>query len=515
MAATLELKYFNSFWAKKIDTIVEVENTTGILDEGVTEENTIILTNANPNIGVGQSVYWEGAPDPAPVILYIDSPTQFQLNVNVTIPIDTEIIFGPITDFTYIPAAYDSTDFSDWYIEEARIRGGYNNTITDLGVRAYTVENIIQQQNRASGLIYSGVFNSRTGINATNEFSVGEDITRSVDPYNGSIQKLYAEDTNLIIFQESKVSRALIDKDAVYSAEGMPLTTSGNMVIGQIQQYAGNYGIGINPESFATYGYRKYFVDKKQNTVLRLSQDGITEISAYGMLDYFRDNLSLISNTGELIGSWDMHNKQYVLSIQPSNTEYYQTLAFDEDSLGWTSLFSFKPNYGGSLKNNYYTIFGGNIWQHYSTVTPYCNFYDNQYLSTVTFVMNPEPSYSKTFQTINYEGSPGWSLTEISTDSNIGVPIASASGSMNLTSLENQLFLNNFKVKENKYFGTLINITPPSEGAIIYGESTSGLAGFYAIGTFTFPDITQPGVVYTKPSTLFAVSSTFAQSFSN
>ena len=85
-----------------------------------------------------------------------------------------------------------------------------------------------------------------------------------MDPYNGSIQKLYSENTNLTIFQEFKVSRALIDKDAVYSAEGEPMTTSGTQVIGQIQAYAGNYGIATNPESFAVYGYRKYFTDKNQ-----------------------------------------------------------------------------------------------------------------------------------------------------------------------------------------------------------------------------------------------------------
>ena len=108
----------------------------------------------------------------------------------------------------------------DWYIEEARIRGGYNNTSVDFGVKAYIVEDTFKQQHRISSLIYSGIFNSRTGVNNTNQFSVGEDITRSADPANGSIQKLYAEDTNLIIFQEDKVSRALIDKDAIYSAEG-------------------------------------------------------------------------------------------------------------------------------------------------------------------------------------------------------------------------------------------------------------------------------------------------------
>jgi hypothetical protein len=122
-----------------------------------------------------------------------------------------------------------------WLVEEARIRGGYNNTNVDYGVRAYLVDEEPNSSIRFNSLIYSGIFNSRTGINDTNVFSVGEDITKSADPSNGSIQKLYAEDTNLVIFQENKVSRALIDKDAIYSAEGQGSAVSTlNLVIGQI-----------------------------------------------------------------------------------------------------------------------------------------------------------------------------------------------------------------------------------------------------------------------------------------
>jgi hypothetical protein len=551
MAATLEVKYFNSYWLKKIKSIQPVSPATApaaLADYNFTTGNSFFTTNVIPAfIGAGQKLSYTLAGITYTFIIlgwkdmggsvfriYLDNPITSASFDETTIPA-VPLSFGVITDFNHVPGATqyiaDPTDsYQDWYIEESRIRGGYNNVSTDLGVRAYIVEDTPNRQSRVSSLIYSGIFNSRTGINNTNQFSVAEDITRSMDPAQGSIQKLYAEDTNLIIFQELKVSRALIDKNAVYSAEGEPLTTSSNTVIGQIQGYAGNYGIGTNPESFAVYGYRKYFVDRPKNAVLRLSQDGITEISGYGMLDYFRDNLGKINSNGVVIGSWDMHNKQYVLSLQETLfagarrpidideeiiEEYYQTLAFDEDSLGWTSTFSFKPDAGFSLLGNYYTAQNGNLWKHYSTNVPYCNFYGSQYVSSVTFVMNPNPSYSKTFQTINYEGSPGWSLTEINTDSNNGVPITSASSIANLATLENQLFLNNFKPKENKYFGTIINITPPSEATVVYGQSMSGLAGFYAIGTFTFPDTTQPFVVYTKPANLFAVSSTFAESLSN
>jgi hypothetical protein len=199
----------------------------------------------------------------------------------------------------------------------------------------------------------------------------------------------------------------------------------------------------------------------------------------------------------------------------PGYVSEYQTIAFDEDSTGWTSRFSFKPDAAFSMRNDYYSAAFGNIWIHYSYNVPYCNFYNTQYTSTVTLVTNPEPSFSKTFQTINYEGSTGWALTEIYTDSNIGIPISSASVSYDLTGLQNQLFLNNFKSKENKYYGTILNNTGATGGTIVYGQSMSGIAGFYATSTFEFPDTTQSGVVYTKPAVLFAVSTTFAPSLSN
>ena len=520
MAATLELKYFNSFWLKKMDNIVNVTGglytTDGVISEG---SNVMVLNETTQYLGVGQTLsYNVGGTVYTTSILYIDGSNTIILTDPVTIEVDSDTLvsFGVITDFAHIPVAYESTPESDWYVEEARIRGGYNNTSVDFGVKAYLVEDSTTQQHRFNSLLYSGVFNSRTGVNNTNQFSVAEDITRSVDPSVGSIQKLYAEDTNLIIFQESKVSRALIDKDAIYSAEGQPMTTSGAAVIGQVQQYAGNYGISTNPESFAVYGYRKYFVDKNQNVVLRLSQDGITEISAYGMIDFFRDNLSLIGSTGRIIGGWDMYNKQYVVSLQPPDTEEFQTLAFDEDCTGWTSRFSFKPSLSGSLRNSFYTFKTstaehGTLWRHYAdpntTLVNYCNFYGVQYDANVTLIFNPESSVSKNFNTLNYEGSTGWALEALYSDSDIAVQIGATVNAVNLAALENQLFVNNFKRKENKYFGTIINITPPTYGEVIYGNSMNGIKGFYATVKMKFVNPSTP-----QAAELYSVSSNYVTS---
>jgi hypothetical protein len=419
------------------------------------------------------------------------------------------------------PASQDAQDAS-WFIEEARIRGGFNNTNVDYGVRAYLVDEEPKGSQRENALIYSGIFNSRTGINDTNVFSVGKDITKSVDPANGSIQKLHAEDTNLIVFQENKVNRALIDKDAIYSAEGGGTVTSTNLVIGQITPYAGSFGISKNPESFAVYGYRKYFTDKNRNAVMRLSQDGLTEISNYGMIDYFRDELSNIDTPtvkGKAIGAWDIYTKQYVVSLQGSNvTNTYQTLSYDESVRGWTSRFTYEPEQAFSVKSKYYSVKNGKLYEHnYSTNqnNDRSIFYDIYSDSSITFVFNPNVSLSKNFKTVNYEGSTGWEVSSFNANREFDIVDTS-----NLVySYDEGAYTQNgiqyyagFYNKEGKYKANLVNSSAATSKEVIFGPNISGVKGYYATVTITTDSSTQVTNAGGKTRELFAVSSEYVES---
>ena len=368
----------------------------------------------------------------------------------------------------------------DWYIEESRIRGGYNNTSTDLGVKAYIVEDNDAQQRRSNSLIYSGIFNSRTGVNQSNQFSIAEQITRSVDPISGSIQKLYAEDTNLIVFQEDKVNRALIDKDAIYSAEGGAITTSANLVIGQIIPYAGEYGISTNPESFAVYGYQKYFTDRNRNAVLRLSMDGITEISNYGMVDFFRDKLATVSSTGKIVGAYDIYNKNYVLSLQYAGVDLPDTLSFEEATNGWVSFYDYKPSSGFSSQGSFFTINDGSIWKHYSDSVNRGNFYGVNNKSSVKLVFNPDPTRVKTFKTISYEGTNGWEVTSLVSDS---------TG----TDLVNGLWVNNIEQATSTADVATFTITNPGSGFYLTGNNVGTSSDGFGTGLTVDIVATAPG----------------------
>jgi len=315
MPLSLKIKYFNTFILREKPFITTATTsaasfvgTPAILGES----STINLTSSNSDIAVGQKVSGPGILD--------DVSVTNVSGTEITISVAQKIEKGVVLTFSSTTPYPSSGTFqkakNEWHVEESRIKGEFNGKTVDFGAKAYTVDKEYRKNHRENAMIYSGIYNSRTRVNNTNQFSIGESITKAVDRAYGSIQKLYAEDTNLIIFQENKVNGALIDKDAIFTAEGGGLSTTAKVVIGQITPYLGEFGIGKNPESFAVYGFRKYFVDKDQGAVLRLSRDGLTEISSYGMRTFFRENLK---NTTKAYGMFDVHSKSYILNLELKN----------------------------------------------------------------------------------------------------------------------------------------------------------------------------------------------------
>ena len=398
---------------------------------------------------------------------------------------NTFILTGGGDETTNTPGVY--------HIEESRIKGEFNGKSVDFGVRAHLVDDEYAQRIRGNALIHSGIFNAKTKVNETNQFSIGENITKAVDIQNGSIQKLYAEDTNLIIFQENKVNRALIDKDAIFTQEGQPLTTASKVVIGQIASFAGKYGISKNPESFAVYGGRKYFSDKNRGVILRLSQDGLTPISDAGMRSFFRDNLQ---NAIRVYGMYDEQKNKYVVSMQnndnvPStyipeygntvdstiiNKDDYATLSYDERSRGWVSFYTYKPTFGFSISNQFYTYNLQNLYQHYRDDVQRCMFYKSSYTdpANVEFVFNDQPTTVKNFHTIDYEGTTGWKMASAETDMHVAYPILDSGATVSSLSIPV-----NFVNKENKYYGHIRNNTTTTALNQIVGVDLSGIKGYF------------------------------------
>ena len=339
-------------------------------------------------------------------------------------------------------------------VESNRIRDDFNQVFIDKGAKVSApLDDTYKEENRKNGLIYSGIYNSTSGVNNLNQFIQAERITKDLNPTFGSIQKLFSRQTDLIAFCEDRIIKILSNKDAVFNADGNANLTATNKVLGQSMPFAGDYGISKNPESFAKENFRAYFTDKQRGAVLRLSMDGLTPISEYGMSDYFSDNLKL--NT-ILLGSYDGDKNQYNLTLKDTNV----TVSYDEKVKGWPSFKSFVPEQSLSMSNDYYTFKEGHLYQHHvekddlQNDIPRNNFYGEQHNSSVEVLLNDQPSIIKTYKTINYEGSDSRVIQDITTIKTGYHNFENKDGwfSTYVRTNKNEGYVSEFVKKEGKWF---------------------------------------------------------------
>ena len=212
-------------------------------------------------------------------------------------------------------------------IEAMAIRDEIQSPALDAGAKASIVTQDYEESNNFGNIIFSERFDNQSGINGLNEFSSTAAALRQnikeMDEADGSIQKLFSKDTNLIVFQEDKVSQIQVNKNVLFNADGSSNVSSSRQVLGQTQSFAGEFGISKNPESFAVYGNRIYFSDANRGVICRIGGSGIEEISNFGMRDFFREELGYryeddagIGRAPIVIGQYDDYHDQYLVSIR-------------------------------------------------------------------------------------------------------------------------------------------------------------------------------------------------------
>ena len=312
----------------------------------------------------------------------------------------------------------------DWFncysfgngVESDRLRDDFNAPRIDKGVKvSMPLAEQYKEEHKQNGLIFSGIFNSTSGLNRLNQFIQAEPITKDLNPYYGSIQKILGRDTDLITLCEDKVLRILANKDALFNADGDTNVTSTNRVLGSATPFAGEYGISKDPESLVSYANSIYFSDKARGVICSLQGGSVVPISDAGMKDWFKDNLASATS---VLGTYNQAKNEYNVTLK-GTTDY--TVSYNERTQGWTSFKSYIPESGCSLNNNYYTFKNGEIYVHNNATRN--NFYGTQYQSSIKVLLNDMPETIKGFKTVNYEGTDARKYTYSGTIS--GTKIAS------------------------------------------------------------------------------------------
>jgi hypothetical protein len=247
------------------------------------------------------------------------------------------------------------------------------------------------------------------------------------DSSNGAIKKLYAENGRLLIFQELKVGYSLVNEDVLFNSDGTPNGVVGQQssVLGRVNYYAGEYGIGNNPESLAIHGNNKYFIDAKRGAVLRLGANGIVPISEAKMHTFFKNRFKSALNSGtafKVYGVYDVRFDEYILSFDDiivtdnSQKEPTETLipgeviAFNEGKTRWVTFYSYLPEHMVNSGVSLVTFRDGDLFVHNDSDT-YNNFYGLQDTLRLRFTSNEAPSDIKVYSSIFTESTDVFKMT--------------------------------------------------------------------------------------------------------
>lgn len=270
-----------------------------------------------------------------------------------------------------------------------------------------------KQLNRFADITWSGIFNDNSGVNGLNEFNLSKaNFKDDVEKQFGGIYRLHARDTDLVLFQEDKVSFVRVGEADLFNADGTSNVSRVETVLGNQVAYTGEYGIGKDSMSFAFYGNNLYFADRRRGVICRLGNNGIFEISGFGLRSYFR-NLFFEENVGEMQACYDDFYNTYVLHIPYGNTydTWFYKEAINENGGGWISNQEFKPESMVSHIGNLFSFKDSELYKHNDRVSGVFNrFYGVDVESQVSFIFNEEFINRKNFKTIELDGSDAWDI---------------------------------------------------------------------------------------------------------
>jgi hypothetical protein len=350
----------------------------------------------------------------------------------------------------------EDPNFSDFYISNYSSNG-----------RANIFAPQAKQLTLPTDIRFSDTYVPNTNINGLSRFY--GDAFETYDRVNGSIQKLAVRDNYLMTFQELKtgyipILQSIIEDQGAGNAANVAIS---NKLLNKIRYFAGDFGIGLNPESFARYAGTMYFIDPNRGFVLKLVQ-GLQPISVSGMDSYFTGKLASVRTITnmKLLGSYDPRNDEYIITFKyPTGGGTSETIAFNETINRWTSFYSFTPEYADHIFNKYMGFNNGIMWEHNSS-NNYNSFYGTSYNSIVQLTFNGTPSLVKSFIGLMEQSNTVWSA-----DSNIISSVETAV-TTNLGQTSN-LLSTDFSKKEGVWFASILR-DASSPGGIVNGDELKG-----------------------------------------
>lgn len=312
---------------------------------------------------------------------------------------------------TYDYFSYADYDYEIEYVESSSISDFFESPAVNRG-RLHLISENAKQMRRFASLTYSEQYAFGSGQFDLSSFNLSLINYNDFEGKYGNIDKIIDQGEAIAIFQENKVGLVGINRTFLETLTGDDIVATRNFM-GTPRYYAGDFGTSGYPAAIVQRFGVTYFVDVRSQKVVRISTDGITDISAKGMGSYFDEKLSsYLLETGkkelDIVAGFDPDNQEYVLTAKSLGSFNGFTVAYDHNQGQWMSFYSFSPDMYSNINDQFLsykpTSAVSVLWAH-EKGTAYNNFYGFQYGSMLSVVANYDPSMVKVFNTISTEST--------------------------------------------------------------------------------------------------------------
>ncbi len=321
---------------------------------------------------------------------------------------------------------------------------------------------------------WGGEFVVGTNINKTNRFY--PDDFDEWDRSKGEVLRLRVMDRMLRLFQERKCGQTGIYSKYIKDNEGNDslVTTDAVITKNNVQYYSGEFGLGNQPDGLVSSNFVDYVFDPIKDRVLRLSIDGITDITelyrgvswSSRVFPKYLDGYNYpFGGKSRLFGTffmWPDQESELLIVAQPGTLGDQsitgETLRFNESKNAFSGFYDIGPDNILCAENVLYGWLNGEMYS-FTNINAYCNFFGTQYEPSWTKVYNKDLLQKKTWMALNEVANIIWDCPQIYTR------LASAG-----TVQQSNLITQDFAELEGQYSASFL-CDANSLGGLINGDS--------------------------------------------
>jgi hypothetical protein len=325
-----------------------------------------------------------------------------------------QIKLNPLSGTNPDPSILDSR-YQNIFVEDQSISDFYRSNFISIG-RPNAASETAKEVFRKASITWSDPYFLDTSVLGLSSFNLSGGNFIDLQAEHGEIKYIHSNSDSIVVLQENKCSVLPVSRNVIEYLDGGAGVTVSNAFIGQQSFYAGEFGVGDFPESFASYYGKLFFADNRNGKVIRISGDGIELISEQGMDAFFQKLFEEVNRRGpqnfKVYGGIDPRNKEYIISIQKISGSFAfenQTIGYSIDDKVWSSRYSFMPETMTEINGEMYSFKAGEAYVHTVSSTPR-TYYGIAYPSKVSVVSSQNKSMVKSFEAVGLESSKPWSF---------------------------------------------------------------------------------------------------------